>query len=152
MSGMLVISIGFILLFVLVIIFFYLKDAESQKRLARYEKSIDELNKEVYRVQKSLKNGAPYNDGENLRDDMKASLDDVYALIEKDREYVDNKLAIMEERIKEQGIPLASSNSNVDDKRIITMFKDGWSIEAIARELMITKSEVEFTLKLANIN
>ena len=79
------------------------------------------------------------------------SVDDIYAIIEKDRDYVDNKLSVLEDRLKENSFYPNQSSGNIDDRRIISMYKDGWSIENIARELMITKSEVEFTLKLADL-
>lgn len=150
MNEMLIINIGIVVLFVLIFIFFYIKDGESQKRLMRFERSLDDLNKDVYKLQKSLKNISS-NDNAELKMDFRKSLDDIYAIIEKDREYVDNKLTILEDRLKENSFYPSSSSSNMDDKRIISMFKDGWSVENIARELMMTKSEVEFTLKLAGI-
>lgn len=150
MNEMLIINIGIVVLFVLIFIFFYIKDGESQKRLMRFERSLDDLNKDIYKLQKSLKNISS-NDSAELKMDFRKSLDDIYAIIEKDREYVDNKLTILEDRLKENSFYPSSSSSNMDDKRIISMFKDGWSVENIARELMMTKSEVEFTLKLAGI-
>lgn len=150
MNEILIINIGIVVLFVLIFIFFYIKDSDAQRRLARYEKSLDDLNKDIYKLQKLIKNISS-NDNAELKMDFRKSLDDIYAIIEKDREYVDNKLTILEDRLKENSFYPNSSSSNIDDRRIITMFKDGWSIENIARELMITKSEVEFTLKLADI-
>ncbi len=49
------IGVGVGLVFALLIIYFYLKDAENTKRSKRYEKSIEDLNKEIYRLQKKLK-------------------------------------------------------------------------------------------------
>lgn len=147
MNEMLLINVGIVVLFVLIFIFFYVKDSETQRRLARCEKSLDGLNKDIFKLQKMLKNAPKSTEVEF---DFRKSLDDIYAIIEKDREYVDNKLTILEERLKENSL-YPSSSSNIDDRRIIALFKDGWSIENIARELMITKSEVEFTLKLADI-
>ena len=155
MGALFVINAGIVIIFVLIFVFFYIKDGEVQKRLLRYEKSLDDLNKEIFKIQKFLKsneieNGYSEESQKQLKRDFRNTIDDIYAIIEKDREYVDNKLLIIEDKIKELNY-FPSSSSNVDDKRIISMFKDGWSIESIAKELMITKSEVEFTLKLANL-
>lgn len=150
MNEMLVINIGIIVLFVLIFIFFYVKDGESQRRLARYERSLDDLNKDLYKIQRALKNMQSI-DPQEMRMDFRKSLDDIYAIIEKDREYVDSKLSVLEDRMKEHSFYPNQSSSNIDDRRIIAMFKDGWSVENIARELMITKSEVEFVLKLAEL-
>lgn len=155
LGALFVINAGIVIIFVLIFVFFYIKDGEVQKRLLRYEKSLDDLNKEIFKIQKFLKsneieNGYSEESQKQLKLDFRNTIDDIYAIIEKDREYVDNKLLIIEDKIKELNY-FPSSSSNVDDKRIISMFKDGWSIESIAKELMITKSEVEFTLKLANL-
>ncbi len=155
MGALLVINFGIFIIFALVLVLFYIKDCEIQKRLLRYEKSLDDLNKEIFKIKKFLKSneiGSGYNEEsqKQLKLDFRNTIDDIYAIIEKDREYVDNKLLIIEDKIKELNY-FPSSSSNVDDKRIISMFKDGWSVESIAKELMITKSEVEFTLKLVNL-
>ena len=147
---MLIINLGIVVIFVLVFVFFYIKDGEVQKRLLRYEKSLDDLNKAIFKIQKFLKNNEMENDYseesyKQLKLDLRNAIDDVYAIIEKDREYVDNKLLIMEDKIKEIS-HFPSSIGNVDEKRIVSMFKNGWSVESIAKELMITKAEVEFTL------
>lgn len=151
MNAILVINIGILVLFVLIFIFFYLKDSDAQNRLARYERSLDDLNKELYNLQKFVKN-LPRIEQDDIKMEFRQNIDDIYAIIEKDREYVDNKLILLEEKLREASFFPSASVGNIDDRRIVTMFKDGWSIENIAKELMITKSEVEFTLKLANIN
>ena len=150
MNEMLIINVGIIVLFVLIFIFFYVKDSENQRRLARFEHSLDELNKDLYKLQKALKSMQSI-DPQEIRMDFRKSIDDIYAIIEKDRDYVDNKLSVLEDRLKENSFYPNQSSGNIDDRRIIAMYKDGWSIENIARELMITKSEVEFTLKLADL-
>ena len=150
MNEMLIINVGIIVLFVLIFIFFYVKDSENQRRLARFEHSLDELNKDLYKLQKALKSMQSI-DPQEIRMDFRKSIDDIYAIIEKDRDYVDNKLSVLEDRLKENSFYPNQSSGNIDDRRIISMYKDGWSIENIARELMITKSEVEFTLKLADL-
>ncbi|MGX3010072.1 hypothetical protein ACWIUD_00710 [Helicobacter sp. 23-1044] len=150
MDEMLLINVGIIVLFVLIFAYFYIKDSDTQKRLLRVERALDELNKDIFKLQKTLKNG-PKIDTAEIKLDFRKSLDDIYAIIEKDREYVDSKFSIFEDRLKENSFYPNASAGNVDERRIIALFKDGWSIENIARELMVTKSEVEFTLKLADI-
>ena len=150
MNEMLIINVGIIVLFVLIFIFFDVKDSENQRRLARFEHSLDELNKDLYKLQKALKSMQSI-DPQEIRMDFRKSVDDIYAIIEKDRDYVDNKLSVLEDRLKENSFYPNQSSGNIDERRIISLSKAGWSIENIARELMITKSEVEFTLKLADL-
>lgn len=155
MSGILFINISLVVLFVLVFAYFYIKENELQKRLLRYEKSLDDVNKGLFNVQKFLKDNGVSNVGNSddisvtIKQEIDHAVNDIYSIIEKDREYVDNKLAILEDKIKDSNY-FVNSASGIDDRRIISMYKDGWSVDAIARELRISKSEVEFTLKLAN--
>lgn len=156
--NILIIILALVILFAMSFIYFYIKDNEGQKRFARYEKSLDDLNKELYKIQKFLKDNSS-NIGnininelqKDIKNDVRKVIDNLHSIIEKDREYVDSKLSMLNDKIKEANFFPTSSNG-VDDRRIISMFKDGWSIDAIARDLRITKSEVEFTLKLADIN
>ena len=65
-------------------------------------------------------------------------------------EHLENKIFSLEDRIKEFAYT-PTNPTNIDEGRIISMFKDGWSVDSIAKELRIGKGEVEFTLKFANL-
>ena len=67
------------------------------------------------------------------------------------KEEVEGKVFTLEDRIKEFAYT-PTNPSNIDEGRIISMFKDGWSVDSIAKELRIGKGEVEFTLKFANLD
>ena len=156
--NILIVILALVILFAMSFAYFCIKDSEGQKRLTRYEKSLDDLNKELYKIQKYLKDSsvnmgnANLNEMQNsIKNDVRKAIDNLHSIIEKDREYVDSKISMLNDKIKEANFFPASS-SGIDDRRIVSMFKDGWSIEAIARDLRITKSEVEFTLKLADIH
>lgn len=149
--AILVVNLALIILFAMVFIFFYIRDSEYQKRLFRYEKSLDDLNKELYKIQKFVKdNSNNRNDGGDYLNKLRSELKNIYDAMDKDRKYVDSKIAKIEEKIKASNV-IPSGFGSSDDRKILSMFKDGWSIESIARELRISKSEVEFTLKLAEI-
>ena len=167
---------GIALVFILLIIYLYLKDYESARKARRYENSIEDLNKEIYRLQKKFKEQE--NDLEKFKQSFKQQIyqetrlemknlidSNLYAQIspikthlsslrEKYEEYqdnIDNKIIALEERIKEFAYT-PSNPSNIDEGRIISMYKDGWSVDSIAKELRIGKGEVEFTLKFANLD
>ena len=65
-------------------------------------------------------------------------------------EYLENKIFSLEDRMKEFAYT-PTNPINIDEGRIIAMFKDGWSVDSIAKELRVGKGEVEFTLKFANL-
>lgn len=174
-------GIGVAIAFVLLIVYLYLKEGENNKRARRYEKSIEELNKEIYRLTKRIKEqegeverfkvsikAQIYQDTRlemknlldanlnaqvaPLRNDMeslKMQWQEAKSVLE-NVEHFGNKIFALEERIKEFAYTPTSS-TNIDEGRIISMFKDGWSVDSIAKELRIGKGEVEFTLKFANL-
>ncbi|WP_297814186.1 hypothetical protein [uncultured Helicobacter sp.] len=175
-------GIGIAIVFILLIVYLYLKEGESAKRSRRYEKSIEELNKEVYRLQKRIKEQE--NELEHFKTSIKAQIYqdtrlEIKNLLDtnlhtqitpikvemeslktqwndyknnlSDIEELENKIFRLEERIKEFTYT-PSNPTNIDEGRIIAMFKDGWSVDSIAKELRIGKGEVEFTLKFANLN
>ncbi|WP_199770135.1 hypothetical protein [Helicobacter mesocricetorum] len=163
------------LVFVLLMVYFYLKDADNTKRYKRYEKSIEELNKEIYRLQKKLKTYESdlesfkqsfkqqiYQDTrlemKNLIDmnlhsqviPLKSQIERLGEEYKHYKEEVEGKVFMLEDRIKEFAYT-PTNPTNIDEGRIISMFKDGWSVDSIAKELRIGKGEVEFTLKFANL-
>ncbi len=173
---MLWIVVGIAVIFILFLFYLYFKERESTKRANRYETSIEELNKEVYRLQKKLKDSENQLEKfqqtlkqqiyQETRLEMKNVLDsnlftqisplksDIQALQEEWREYqekTENKMVVLEERIKEFAYT-PSNPTNIDEGRIVSMYKDGWSVDSIAKELRIGKGEVEFTLKFANLD
>lgn len=170
------VGVGVGLVFALLIIYFYLKDAENTKRSKRYEKSIEDLNKEIYRLQKKLKAYESDLEGfkqsikqqiyQDTRLEMKNLIDtnlhsqvmplrsQIERLNEEYKQYkeeVEGKVFTLEDRIKEFAYT-PTNPTNIDEGRIISMFKDGWSVDSIAKELRIGKGEVEFTLKFANLD
>lgn len=175
-------GIGIAIVFILLIVYLYLKEGENAKRARRYEKSIEELNKEVYRLQKRIKEQE--NELEHFKTHIKAQIYQDMRLEMKnlldsnlhtqimpikvemeslktqwndcknnfrDLGDLENKIFHLVERLKEF-VYTPSNPTNIDEGRIISMFKDGWSVDSIAKELRIGKGEVEFTLKFANLN
>ncbi|MCI5969353.1 DUF6115 domain-containing protein [Helicobacter sp.] len=175
-------GIGLAIVFILLIVYLYLKEGEGNKRARRYEKSIEELNKEVYRLTKRIKEQESelerfkvnikaqiYQDTRlEMKNLLDANLSAQVAPLRNDMEslkaewqgakcalesveHLENKMFALEDRIKEF-VYTPTSPTNIDEGRIIAMFKEGWSVDSIAKELRIGKGEVEFTLKFANLS
>lgn len=62
---------------------------------------------------------------------------------------IEHRMAQLENGVKQISIP-TSLHAN-DDEKVISLFKQGVSIETIARELHLSKPEVEFVLKINKI-
>ena len=63
---------GIALVFILLIVYLYLKDYESARKARRYENSIEDLNKEIYRLQKKFKEQE--NDLEKFKQSFKQQI------------------------------------------------------------------------------
>ncbi|MDE5591787.1 MAG: hypothetical protein K2I63_02350 [Helicobacter sp.] len=169
------IIIGIALFLILITLYLYFKGVENIKKLKRHEHSIEEINKEIYRLQKKLK--FHENDLESFKQNIKQKIyQDIrieiknlidtnlhsqiipirndMELLQDDykqhKEDLETKILSLEDRIKEFAYTPTSA-TNIDEGRIIALFKDGWSIDSIAKELRIGKGEVDFTLKFANL-
>ena len=158
------ISIGIVCL---VAFFNYTRNFEINKRIRRFEKGMEDINNEIFKIHKWIKDSELENQLSTTAlhnkiktesiDAVNNALVKVYRQIEileaqvnKERDYIEEKIVSIEEKIREFGY-FPSSNTNIDEKRIIGMFRDGWSIDAIAKEMRLSKGEIEFTLKLADI-
>lgn len=158
------ISIGIVCL---VAFFNYTRNFEINKRIRRFEKGMEDINNEIFKIHKWIKDSELENQLSTTAlhnkiktesiDAVNNALVKVYRQIEileaqvnKERDYIEEKIVSIEEKIREFGY-FPSSNTSIDEKRIISMFRDGWSIDAIAKEMRLSKGEIEFTLKLADI-
>lgn len=163
---MLPLFLGLIVVILLILAFMHLKDKETARRIRLFEKSIEDCNKQIYGLQKKLKEmelerDAPENNinmtikqqvGHEIRHAMQPILETVQNLegsIHSEREQLEDRLAMMEEKVKEVGY-FPGATSTADENKILQMFQGGWSIDSIAKELRIPKEEVEFTLKLSS--
>ncbi|RAX58017.1 hypothetical protein CCZ01_04190 [Helicobacter monodelphidis] len=161
--------IGIVCALFCILVYIYIKDLETMKLLKQQEKIIDELLRQIHKVDKKQKEDKQDNDysiafntlSRNLKEELQDSVSkissQIYAEVEmlkeefqEYKEQLDDRLGNLEEKIKEVSYFPTSANG-VDGEKIISMFKDGWSVDSIAKELRVSKGEVEFTLKLANI-
>ncbi len=62
------------------------------------------------------------------------------------KEKTENRLRYLEERIRNLSLP--TSISGLDDEKVISRYNQGIDIDAIAKELRLSKAEVEFVLKI----
>ena len=145
----------------------YTKDNDVSKNLRSVATVVEELNREIYYLKKSLSQTQ-----ESIKKDEKSMSDtEIYEEIERtvydmvqplslalnqlqeniqaiDLQ-VDSRVSSLENGVKQFSIP-SSVNGN-DDEKIISLYKQGVALETISRELNISKPEVEFVLKINKI-
>lgn len=161
---MIFIAIGAILLFMLYYIL--TKDAEHSRHIRAIASAVEDANRQIYMLEKKIfeMQKMPHVQGgeRGLRDD------EIYAEIERSVYDLTNPLAqklnmteenlsdlavAMDNRLShiEGGIRQISMPSSVhgnDDSKITSLFKQGITIDTIAKELHLSKAEVEFVLKI----
>ncbi len=153
-----IVAVLFILMIIIVLLYIAIKEKESVKKIMQLENSIEDINKDIYKIQKWIiendKRGIETKiDNETIK--VIASLkDDINSLqngLQSDRDYFEDKILILEERLRSLG-HFNTPSQQRNEKQILELFKNGYTIDAISKELRITKSEVEFVLKLSELH
>jgi hypothetical protein len=151
---------------------------ENQRRLRSFERNLEDLNRQLFNLQKSLNEKANEKAKEpainvnkvidtkinemrsELQNDMKSTLANIAPLvdvlegIQKSFQIHKNKIDLRMEQIEERVksvLSISNILSSKDEEKIVTMFNNGKLPEEIAKELRITKGEVDFVLKLINL-
>lgn len=152
----------------LILLFTYLKDLESSKRFDKFEVAIDNLYDEFYKIQKALKNIQEEQNqktqemlGEienQTKDFISNSLNQAYKHLESIEERINheirattNNLSSLDGKIRELEFFSSSSTNALDEKKILSLLESGKSVDAIAKELGITRGEIELLLQLSNV-
>ena len=160
-----VVAMAAIILYLLYYVF--TKDSEFQKNIHSVASVVEELNREIFYLKKELSETK-----KNIKSDIsRMSDEEIYEEVERTvydmvkplslgvkrlenalttiDEQVDLRISSLESGVKQISIP-TSVHGN-DDEKIISLFKQGVSLETISKELHISKAEVEFVLKINKI-
>jgi len=160
-----VVAMSAIILYLLYYV--YTKDADYSRNIRSVATVVEELNRELFYMKKTLtetkssiqENSQRMNDSEIYEEIERSVYDMVQPLNAGLRQLQENinaidseigmRIAHLENGVKQISIP--SSIHGNDDEKIISLFKQGVSLETISRELHISKPEVEFVLKINKI-
>lgn len=160
-----VVAMAAIILYLLYYVF--TKDADYSKNIRSIASVVEESNRELFYLKKKLGETQ-----ENIKENSQRMNDEViYQEIERSvydmvqplshglkqlqeninaiEVEIDSRVSNLESGVKQISIP-ASIHGN-DDTKIISLFKQGVTLETISRELHISKPEVEFVLKINKI-
>lgn len=141
------------------------KDNEVNSKIRSIVHAVEELHREVYKMDKRLaqeleivaslsqsvpvtpsEGNAPIGDISELSTPIMESLDHIEGTFSAYKEKTESRLRYLEERIRNLSLP--TSISGMDDEKVISRYSQGMSVDAIAKELHLSKAEVEFVLKI----
>jgi biopolymer transport protein ExbB/TolQ len=159
--------IGLGLLMLYIIYFVMSKDAQQSRQIHTIATAVEELNHRLFDLEKELNARLQQTASDNSPEEHAAqrremeqqvrrlagslsgsvgAMEEGFAAFKSDME---KRLAHLEEGMRHLTMP--SSVSGMDDERIIDLYKQGVTMEAIAKELRLSKAEVEFVLKINKI-
>ena len=142
----------------------FTKDSDYIKNIRSVASVVEELNRELFYLKKKLSETQ-----ENIKENSQRMTDEViYQEIERTvydmvaplsqglqqlqeninslEAEIDTRVSHLESGVKQISIP--SSVHGNDDEKIISLFKQSVSLDTIAKELHLSKPEVEFVLKI----
>ncbi|MDQ1244554.1 MAG: hypothetical protein QG565_894 [Campylobacterota bacterium] len=149
------------------IYYVFTKDSEYSKNIRAVASVAEELNREIFYLKKKLsetqasikKNSSRMSDEDIYQEVERTVYDMVKPItlslkrleesVQKIDEHIDARISSLESGVKQISIP-ASIHGN-DDEKIISLYKQGISLETISKELHLSKAEVEFVLKINKI-
>ncbi|WP_457564835.1 DUF6115 domain-containing protein [Caminibacter sp.] len=153
MSMLNLIIFGGLSAFILFLFLYILKlEKKIEQKFAAMELSLEELNKEMFLVKKQIKNDETIKTLERLERIIENIVDDVRIIEEKNREFnekVENEISKITLEMKKNSLPTISTLSKHEEEKIISMYKNGYSVEEIARELRIPAGEIELIVKFS---
>jgi hypothetical protein len=140
------------------------RENETTAKLRSIAHAVEELHRELYKVDKRLsaemeliaslqENVAINSNHAHASDNMNEisipimeSLGHIEGTFSAYKEKTENRLRYLEERIRNLSLP--SSISGLDDEKVVSRYNQGMDVDGIAKELRLSKAEVEFVLKI----
>jgi uncharacterized protein YoxC len=163
------IEIALIALAVMVVgLIYYIitKEGEVASQIRSVAKAVEDLHRELFMMDKrlkqeleiitSLQESVPREQhslhaelGREVNEisvPILESLGQIEGSLSAYKEKTENRLRYLEERIRNLSLP--TSISGLDDEKVISRYNQGVEVDAIAKELRLSKAEVEFVLKI----
>jgi len=137
-------------------LFFYILKVEKliERKFASIELGLEELNKEVFVLKKKLKENDSIKAIEKIEEIIETIVDDIKYMEEKNQKFykkIEEEINLLSRRVKNSSISNCSNISKHEEDKIIALYKNGYSIEEISRELRIPAGEIELVLKFSNL-
>lgn len=158
------IVVGMAAVILYLLYYVYTKDHDYTKNIRSVASVVEELNREIYylkknigETQKSIQKTTRGMSDEQIYEEIERSVYDMVQPLSSGFKQlqdhisaidsqVDSRISSLENGVKQFSIP-TSINGN-DDEKVISLFKQGITLETISKELNISQPEVDFVLKI----
>jgi hypothetical protein len=162
-----IILVAFGVILFIVMVYSYMRDGENSRQIRFLANTMDNFNKQLFTLERkveklelALSEGMPKTNTDELEKKMEKeltsmaepiaySLNEIQTSFTHFKKQMETRLAHVEEGMKSISMP--KSLTGLDDQKIISLYKQGMDEEAIARELALSKGEVEFSLKISKM-
>jgi len=161
------ILIAFGIIFFISLVFSYMRDNENSRQIRFLANTMDNFNKQMFALERkvenieiALKNFKPKEPSDDLEQKLEVelasmaepiaySLNEIQTAFSHFKTQIESRLGHVEDGMKSIAMP--KSLTGLDDQKIISLYKQGMDEETIARELALSKGEVEFALKISKM-
>ncbi|MFC2587245.1 MAG: DUF6115 domain-containing protein [Campylobacter sp.] len=154
----------------IIIALVFIKDGETNRKFARFERTIEGLMQENFSLKKQLsalssdKQDNAANDTDALKEELKTKLEadlnekitpivkaikNIERIIDEFASEHKNRIDALEERTR--AIGKITPNADGENDQIIRMFNSGKSVEQIAKDMRLGVGKVELALKMRNL-
>ena len=163
-TEMILVAFGGVLF--IIMIYSYMRDNENSRQIRFLANTMDNFNKQIFTLERKFekievylkdKESRPTTSTSELEKKMEQelasmaepiafSLNEIQSAFIRFKQQMESRLENVEDGMKSFTMP--KSLLGLDDQKIISLYKQGMDEESIARELAVSKGEVEFALKI----
>ena len=130
------------------------RDKMIDSKLLALENMIEEINKDIYKLKKQNNNENSNKLLIEMEENIEKLVDNIKKIEEKNIHYIkklEDKIDAISSKVSlKNKSPLELDINKIDEQKIINLYKNGYSIEDISKELMIPAGEVELVIKFQN--
>jgi len=132
-------------------LFFYMskRDKIVDSKLAAMELALEDLNQEIFKLKKDIRNNETQKTLQEMENVIEKLVENIKKIEEKNIKLIkqiENKIFNIEHSVKSRMVDFSNINKS-DEQKIINLYKSGYSIEQISRELRIPAGEIELVIK-----
>lgn len=161
------ILIAFGVILFIVMVYSYIRDTENSRQIRFLANTMDNFNKQLFNLERKMENietrlkeqvqpidaktieRKMEQELSSMAEPIAFSLNEIQSAFSHFKKQMESRIEHVEDGIK--SIYMPKSLTGLDDQKIISLYKQGMDEEAIAKELALSKGEVEFALKISKM-